>query len=261
MSYDNVSFERAEPYALVTIERPERSNAVDYATGQELVDAFGRIDADEDLDVGILTGSEQAFCAGADLKEIAEGIEMEGRTYSLMGFSHEISRKPKIAAIEGFCVAGGVEVALWCDLRVAASDATFGMFNRRFGVPFMDGATQRLPRVVGYGRALDMILTGRPIDGETAEEWGLVNRVSEPGGALDAAIELAERIASYPQQTIRTDLKAVHEGMGMSIERGLDFEAWNGLHSMPTAQAGASRFAGGEGRHGAGIVDEFEDIE
>jgi enoyl-CoA hydratase len=257
--YDSIQYEKSAPFALVTIDRPERSNAVDYATGQELVDAFGRIDEDDDLAVGILTGSESAFCAGADLKEIAEGVEMEGRTYSLMGFSHEITRKPKIAAIEGYCVAGGVEVALWCDLRVAASDATIGMFNRRFGVPFMDGATQRLPRAIGYSRALDLILTGRPIDGETAEEWGLVNRVAEPGGALDRAIEVAERVASYPQQTIRTDLKAVHEGMGMSIERGLDFEAWNGLHSMPTAQRGASRFAEGEGRHGVGIVDEFDE--
>jgi enoyl-CoA hydratase len=150
-------------------------------------------------------------------------------------------------------------VSLWCDLRVAASDATIGMFNRRFGVPFMDGATQRLPRLIGYSRALDLILTGRPIDGEKAEEWGLVNRTAPAGEALDRAIELAERISSYPQQTIRTDLKAVYEGMGLPLERGLEIEAWNGLHSMPTAQKGASRFAGGEGRHGEGIVDEFED--
>jgi len=258
MSYDTIRFERADGLGLVTIDRPDRTNAVSYETGQEIVDAFERIDADEDIAVGILTGAAGNFCAGADLKEIADGVEMAGRTYSLMGFAHAETRKPKIAAIEGYCVAGGVEVSLWCDLRVAATDATIGMFNRRFGVPFMDGATQRLPRLIGYSRALDLILTGRPIDGETAEAWGLVNRTAPPGDALDRAIDLAERIASYPQQTIHTDLKAVYEGMGMPLERGLEIEAWNGLHSMPTAQDGASRFVAGEGRHGEGIVDEFE---
>ena len=261
MDYENVRFERSDPVGLVTIDRPERSNAVDYETGQELVDVMERIDADDDLAVSILTGAGENFCAGADLKEIADGVDMAGRTYSLMGFSHADVSKPTIAAIEGYCVAGGVEVALWCDLRVAAEDATFGMFNRRFGVPFVDGATQRLPRMIGYSRALDLVLTGRPIDGAKAEEWGLANRVAEPGGALDRAIELAERIASYPQGTIRTDLKAIYEGIGMPIERGLEVEAWNGLHSMPTAEAGARRFAGGEGRHGEGIVDEFADEE
>ncbi len=259
MSYDNILFERSPPLAHVTIDRPERRNAVDYATGQELVDAVGRIDDDEELAVGILSGADGTFCAGADLKEVADGVDMEGRTYSLMGFSHAKREKPLVAAVEGYCVAGGVEVALWCDLRVAAEDATFGMFNRRFGVPFVDGATQRLPRMIGYSRALDLILTGRPIDGETAERWGLVNRVAPSGDAVDRAVELADRIAGFPQQTIRTDLKAVYEGIGMPLERGLEIEAWNGLHSMPTAQEGASRFASGAGRHGEGIVDEFDD--
>lgn len=261
MAYDNITFERNDPLGLVTIDRPERSNAVDYETGQELVDALERIDADDDLAVGILTGAGDVFCGGADLKEIAEGVEMEGRPYSLMGFTHATIEKPTIAAVEGYCIAGGVEVALWCDLRVAAADATFGMFNRRFGVPFVDGGTQRLPRMIGYSRALDLILTGRPLDGDEAGDWGLVNRVADSGEALDRAIEMGERIAGYPQQTIRTDLKSVYEGMGMPLERGLEIEAWNGLHSMPTAQAGASRFAGGEGRHGEGIVDEFEDAD
>jgi enoyl-CoA hydratase len=259
MSYGNVGFERAEPLGLVTIDRPERTNALDYETGQEVVDAFERIDADDDLAVGVLTGTGGNFCGGADLKAIAEGAGMEGRTDSLMGFSHADIRKPTIAAIEGNCIAGGVEVALWCDLRVAAADATFGMFNRRFGVPFVDGGTQRLPRMIGYSRALDLMLTGRPIDGETAEQWGLVNRIAPPGGALDRAIEVAERIASYPQGTIHTDLKAIYEGMGTSIERGLEIEAWNGLHSMPIAREGARRFADGEGRGGEGIVEEFEE--
>ena len=258
MPYEQISLDRHPPVGIVTIERPDRSNAVSYDTGQEIVDAMRTIDGDDELAVGVLTG-QGTFCAGADLKEIAEGIDMEGRTYSLMGFAHAEIEKPTIAAIEGYCVAGGVEVALWCDLRVAASDATFGMFNRRFGVPFMDGATQRLGRMIGYSRALDLILTGRPIDGEEAEDWGLVNRVADPGEALDRSVELAKRIASYPQQTIRTDLKAIYEGMGIPLDRGLELEAWNGLHSMPTAQEGASRFAEGEGRHGRGIVDEFDD--
>lgn len=258
MPYEQISLDRQPPVGVVTIERPDRSNAVSYDTGQEIVDAMRTIDGDDELAVGVLTG-QGTFCAGADLKEIAEGIDMEGRTYSLMGFAHAEIEKPTIAAIEGYCVAGGVEVALWCDLRVAASDATFGMFNRRFGVPFMDGATQRLGRMIGYSRALDLILTGRPIDGEEAEDWGLVNRVADPGEALDRAVELAKRIASYPQQTVRTDLKAIYEGMGVPLDRGLELEAWNGLHSMPTAQEGASRFAEGEGRHGRGIVDEYDD--
>jgi len=257
--YEYITLDPQPPVGIVTIERPDRSNAVSYDTGQEIVDAMRTIDADDELDVGVLTGSGGTFCAGADLKEIAEGVDMEGRTYSLMGFAHAEIEKPTIAAVEGYCVAGGVEVALWCDLRVAASDATFGMFNRRFGVPFMDGATQRLGRLIGYSRALDLILTGRPIDGEEAEDWGLVNRVVDPGEARDRAVALAERIASYPQQTIRTDLKAIYEGMGVPLDRGLEIEAWNGLHSMPTAQEGASRFAEGEGRHGVGIVDEFDD--
>jgi len=259
MSYDNIQFERSEPIGHVTIDRPERTNAVDYETGQELVDALERIDADDDLAVGIISGTGGNFCAGADLKEIAEGVDMRERPYSLMGYSHADLRKPTIAAIEGYCVAGGIEVALWCDLRVAAADATIGAFNRRFGVPFVDGATQRLPRMIGYSRALDLMLTGRPIDGETAEEWGLVNRVAPPGEALDRAIELADRIAGYPQQTIQTDLQSIYMGIGVPLDRGLDLEAWNGLHSMQTAQEGASRFASGEGRHGEGIVDEFDE--
>lgn len=260
MGYDNIQFETSEPIAHVTIDRPERTNAVDYETGQEIVDAFRRVDADDALAVGIISGTGGNFCAGADLKEIAEGVDMRERTYSLMGFSHADIRTPIIAAIEGFCVAGGMEVALWCDLRVAAEDATFGAFNRRFGVPFVDGGTQRLPRMIGYSRALDLMVTGRDIDGETAEEWGLVNRLADPGGAVDRAIELADRIAGFPQQTIKSDLQAIYAGMGLSLERGLEVEAWTGLQSMHTAQEGASRFAGGEGRHGAGIVDE-EDSE
>lgn len=255
MGYNNVQYEVSGPIGHVTIDRPERTNAVSYDTGQEIVDALRRVDENDDLAIGILSGSEGNFCAGADLKEIAAGVDMREREYSLMGFSHADIQKPTIAAIEGYCVAGGMEVALWCDLRVAASDATFGAFNRRFGVPFVDGATQRLPRMIGYSRALDLMLTGRHVDGEKAEEWGLVNRVADPGGALDRAIELADRMAEFPQQTLQTDMQAIYGGMGMTLERGLDFEAWTGLQSMHTAQEGASRFASGEGRHGAGIVD------
>jgi enoyl-CoA hydratase len=256
MEYDNIQFETSEPIAHVTIDRPERTNAVDYATGREIVDAFRQVDADDALAVGILSGTGGDFCAGADLKEIAEGVDMRERTDSLMGFSHADVRTPIVAAIEGYCVAGGMEVALWCDLRVAATDATFGAFNRRFGVPFVDGGTQRLPRMIGYSRALDLMVTGRAIDGETAEAWGLVNRLAEPGGAVDRAIELADRIAGFPQQPIKSDLEAIYAGMGLPLERGLEVEAWTGLRSMPTAESGASRFADGEGRHGAGIVED-----
>lgn len=256
MGYEHIQFEQSEPFGLVTIDRPERTNAVSYETGQEIVDALRRVDEHDDLAIGIITGKGGNFCAGADLIEIAEGVDMRERPYSLMGFSHADIRKPTIAAIEGFCVAGGMEIAIWCDLRVAAADATFGAFNRRFGVPFIDGATQRLPRMIGYSRALDLMLTGRAIDCERAEEWGLVNRIAEPGEALNCAVELADRIAKFPQQTIRSDMEAIYEGIGMPIDRGLEVEAWNGLHSMLIAQEGASRFAEGEGRHGEGIIEE-----
>jgi enoyl-CoA hydratase len=163
--------------------------------------------------------------------------------------------KPTIAAIEGHCVAGGIEMALWCDLRVAGETAEFGCFERRFGVPLVDGGTQRLPRVVGLGRALELILTGRALDAETAKEWGLVNRVADAGEALDAAVEMGELIARFPQETVRTDRAAVYDGLGEPMDQGLKIEAWHGSRAMETAVEGADRFAGGEGRGGDGVED------
>jgi enoyl-CoA hydratase len=157
--------------------------------------------------------------------------------------------------VEGHCVAGGIEMALWCDIRVAARGATFGCFERRFGVPLVDGGTQRLPRVVGLGRALDMILTGRAVDAETAERWGLVTRLAEEGEALDRAVELGERLASFPQETMLTDREAVYDGVGTPLQQGLGLEGWHGSRALQTAMEGAERFAGGEGRGGEGIED------
>ena len=191
--------------------------------------------------MGILTGSEGTLSAGADL---------EARPEEWLGFTRRRVSKPTVAAVEGHCVAGSLEMALWCDLRVASESATFGCFERRFGVPLVDGGTQRLPHVVGLGQALELILTGRKLDAETAAEWGLVNRLAPEGAALKTAVELAEVIAGFPQETVRTDRAAVYDGLGETLERGLAIEGWHGSRAMETAREGADRFAGGEGRGG-----------
>jgi enoyl-CoA hydratase len=180
-------------------------------------------------------------------------MDLEDGPEGWLGFTRRRVGKPTVAAVEGHCVAGGLEMALWCDLRVAAEGATFGCFERRFGVPLVDGATQRLPRVVGQGRALEMILTGRAVDAAEAREWGLANRVVDEGEALPAAIEVAERIADFPQETVRTDRAAVYEGIGTGEAEGLRIEAWHGTRALGAAVEGADRFASGEGRGGAGI--------
>jgi len=246
-----VEYERHGPVAVVTVDRPERRNSIDRETALALREAWERFDEDDEVEVGILTGANGTFSAGADLK----AMNLEDDPEGYLGFSRMEVSKPTIAAIEGHCVAGGIEMALWCDLRVAATTAEFGCFERRFGVPLVDGGTQRLPRVVGLGRALELILTGRALDAETAKEWGLVNRVTDEGEALDGAIEMAELIAQYPQQTVRTDRAAVYDGLGEPIEQGLKIEAWHGSRSMDTALEGADRFAGGEGRGGEGVED------
>ena len=247
-----VSYEREGPVAVVTVDRPQRRNAVDDATAEALGDAWARFDEDEDALVGVLTGSEGTFSAGADLK----AMDLEDRPEGWLGFTRTRVSKPTVAAVEGHCVAGGLEMALWCDLRVASEAATFGCFERRFGVPLVDGGTQRLPRVVGLGRALELILTGRELDAETAREWGLVNRTVEAGEALSAAVEVAETIAAFPQETVRTDRQAVYDGIGASLQQGLAAEGWHGSRAMGTAREGADRFAGGEGRGGEGVPDE-----
>jgi enoyl-CoA hydratase len=201
----------------------------------------------------VLYGANGTFSAGADLK----AMDLEDTPDGWLGFTRMEVSKPTIAAVEGHCIAGGLEMALWCDLRVAAPDATFGCFERRFGVPLVDGGTQRLPRVVGLGRALEMILTGRAVEAEEAREWGLVNRIDDD--PLAAAREMGEVIAEFPQETVRTDRAAVYEGLGASLEQGLAIEGWHGSRALETAMEGADRFAGGEGRGGEGVPDQSGD--
>ncbi len=245
---DTVRYEREGPVAVVMIDRPGARNAVDDATARGLRDAWRRFEED-DAAVGVLTGAGGTFSAGADLK----AMNLEDRPEGWLGCTRMRVDKPTIAAIEGHCVAGGLELACWCDMRVAGEGATFGCFERRFGVPLVDGGTQRLPRIVGLGRALELIETGRALDTQEAREWGLINRVVEDGSALEAAVDLAETIAVHPQRTVRTDRAAVYDGLGLPIERGLTVEARHGARAMETAREGADRFASGEGRGGEGI--------
>ena len=240
---------------VVSINRPEAKNAVDRPTAEALAAAFRAFDADESLDVAILTGAGGAFCAGADLKAIASGrgnrVLEEGD--GPLGCTRLLLSKPVIAAVEGPAVAGGLELALWCDLRVAARDAVFGVYCRRFGVPLVDGGTIRLPRLVGMSRALDMILTGRGVSGDEALAIGLANRVVESGQALDAAKTLARQIAAFPPGAMRADRLSAYEQWGLSLDDALKNEYRHGfavVRSGETAQ-GAARFADGVGRHGA----------
>lgn len=247
-----VTYDRDGTVATITIDRPERKNAIDHETADNLRDAWKQFEQDDDAMVGILYGTNGTFSAGADL----QAMDLEDTTDGWLGFTRMTVSKPTIAAIEGHCVAGGLEMALWCDLRVASPEATFGCFERRFGVPLVDGGTQRLPHVVGLGRALEMILTGRAVDATTAREWGLVNRIEDD--PLAAATELASQIAEFPQETVRTDRTAVYEGLGASMEQGLAIEAWHGSRALETAIDGAERFADGEGRGGDGVPNEEE---
>lgn len=249
-----VDYTRKGSVAVISIDRPEAKHAIDRETAEGLREAWERFDADDEAAVGVLTGDEDTFSAGADLKK----MNLEDGPEGWLGFTRLQVDKPTIAAVEGHCVAGGLEMALWCDLRVAGSGATFGCFERRFGVPLVDGGTQRLPRIVGQGRALEMILTGRPVEADEAHDWGLVNRVVDDGQALETAVDWGETIAEFPQMTVQTDRMSVYEGVGESIEKGLQIEAWHGRRALETAFEGAERFAGGEGRHGAGIEEQKE---
>lgn len=253
--------------ATVTIDRPEVRNAVDTETAAELADCFRRFGADDKLAAAVLTGAGGAFCAGYDLKELAAGSRAPSRLRPLsrsettsplsgedgpMGPTRLVLDKPVIAAIEGFAVAGGLELALWCDLRVAAGDATFGVFNRRFGVPLIDMGTVRLPRLVGQGRALDLILTGRPVTADEALRIGLVERLVEPGSALSHAQQVAREIAAFPQATLRADRRSALNQWSLSIEAATRAEYEGGIDAINTGEAldGARRFAEGQGRHG-----------
>jgi enoyl-CoA hydratase/carnithine racemase len=240
--------------AIVTIDRPEARNAVDRPTADALAEAFRRFDRDDALAVGILTGAGGCFCAGADLKAVSTsaGNRLAADGDGPLGCTRMLLGKPVIAAVEGYAVAGGLELALWCDLRVAARDAVFGVFCRRWGVPLIDGGTVRLPRLIGMSRALDMILTGRGVSGEEAFGMGLANRVVEPGAALAAARELAAQLAAFPQRCLRSDRLSAYEAWTMPLEAGLANEFRRGIATVQSGEtrAGAARFAAGEGRHG-----------
>ncbi len=245
-----VHYERAGAAALVTIDRPERRNAVDAETAALLREHLARFEADDGARVLVLAGTGEAFCAGADLKAMNLDIDHPDGP---MGFTRVTPSKPTIAAIDGWCLAGGFEIALWCDLRIITERSTFGLFERRWGVPLIDGGTQRLPLVVGLGRALELTLTGRPVDAEEALRIGLANEVVGPGKHIERAIEIAERLAGFPQETMLADRRAMLEGSRMPWAEALEHEYRQGRAVMEVAARGAARFAGGEGRHGAGV--------
>jgi enoyl-CoA hydratase/carnithine racemase len=239
-----VRYERTGAAALVTIDRRERRNAVDGETAAALLEAYERFAADDGARAMVLTGAgEEAFCAGADLKAL-ETLDPDAPA-GPMGFTRLTPAKPAIAAIGGWCVAGGLELALWCDLRIASESARFGCLERRWGVPLIDGGTQRLPRVVGLGRALDLILTGRTIDAAEALAMGLVNEVVPPGRYVDRALELAEAIAAVPQETMLSDREAAHAALALPIADGLALEARLGRDRLGAALEGARRFTSG----------------
>lgn len=247
-----VRVERSGRVTTVILDRPTAKNAVDRDTAQALADAFRAFDADDDARVGVLWGDHGTFCAGADLKALAAGtpnrIAPDGD--GPMGPSRMLLSKPVIGAIAGHAVAGGLELALWCDLRVAESDATLGVFCRRFGVPLIDGGTIRLPRLIGLSRALDLILTGRAVSADEALAIGLVNRVVPPGQSRDAAERLAHELCELPQAAMRADRMSAYLQHDLDLESALQKELELGSRALAEAVEGATRFAGGAGRHG-----------
>jgi enoyl-CoA hydratase len=248
----SVRIEVFGPVTTVVIDRPEARNAVDRTTADALVAAFTAYDRDDSQSVAVLTGAGGTFCSGADLKAWDNRIEPDGD--GPMGLSRLRLGKPVIAAIEGYAVAGGLELALWCDLRVAAEDATLGVFCRRWGVPLIDGGTVRLPRLIGTSRAMDLVLTGRSVDAAEALQIGLVNRVVAPGQALAAAQALARQLAAFPQTCLREDRASLLEQDGLDEAAALANEFAHGMTSLAVdALPGAARFAAGEGRHGEGV--------
>lgn len=251
MSSSEVRYERLDAAAVLTIDRPARRNAIDAAAASGLRQGLEAFEADEAARVLILTGAGgEAFCAGADLKAIDLNVDDPAGP---LGISRLTPSKPTIAAIDGWCLAGGLELALWCDLRIATPQSVFGCFERRWGVPLVDGGTQRLPRVVGMGLALELILTGRAVEAEEAERIGLVNEVTAPGAHLERALELAERLAAFPQETMLSDRRAALEGVGLPLVEGLELEHRLGREVLDVAARGAARFAAGEGRGGEGV--------
>ena len=250
-----------ERVTTITLDRPQVKNAVDGPTAEALFAAFRAFDADPGADVAVLCGASETFCAGADLKAVSGGIGDNPRANPLnsdmaaaapMGCTRLMLSKPVIAAVSGYAVAGGTELALWCDLRVMEETATFGIFCRRWGVPLIDGGTVRLPRLIGMSRALDLILTGRPVGAKEALEMGLANRVVPHGQAHAAAVELARQIAGFPQACLRSDRISAYEQWGMEEPTAMENEFAHGMGTIKSGETveGAARFAAGAGRHG-----------
>ncbi len=251
-----VHYETEGNIAVVTIDRPEVRNAVDSEAAEQVAAAFRRFDADDSLAVAVLTGANGYFCAGADLKAISGGNGNRVRRTEgdgPLGCTRMLLSKPVIAAVEGYAVAGGFELALWCDMRVAASDAVFGVFCRRWGVPLVDGGTVRLPRLIGQSNAMDLILTGRGVSGDEALRMGLANRIVAPGQALNAAKDLAGQIAAFPPNCMRSDRLSAYEQWDLPYVEAMANETRRGMEVIQSGEtrAGATRFARGAGRHGS----------
>jgi enoyl-CoA hydratase len=256
-----VTYERVGSAAVLTIDRPERRNAVDPATADQLLEGYQSFEADDEARVLVLTGAgDEAFCAGADLKSVAAARTdqamaeewLKPRPDGPLGFTRLTPSKPTIAAISGWALAGGLELALWCDLRVGTETAKLGFPERRWGVPLIDGGTQRLPRIVGMGHGLDMILSGRIVEAEEALAMGLLTEMVAPGKHLERALEMAEGLASFPQETMLADRRSAIEGFGLPLADALALEAEIGSKTTGVGVEGAARFAAGEGRGGSG---------
>jgi enoyl-CoA hydratase len=250
-----IRYDTDGPLAIVTLDRPDVANAIDRPTAEGLADAFRRFDTDDSLAVAVLTGAGGKFCAGADLKAMQEDgaprasrVEPDGD--GPVGPTRMLLTKPVIAAVEGHAVAGGLELAIWCDLRVAADDAVFGVFCRRWGIPLMDGGTIRLARLIGHSQALDLLLTGRGVSGEEALRMGLANRIVPPGEALAAAIELGREIASRPQAALRSDRLSSYEQWSMPLDEALVNEFHHGMATLQTGElfGGLERYSSGAWR-------------
>jgi enoyl-CoA hydratase len=246
---DEVRYERRGAAALVTVDRQHRRNAIDGKTATALVEALDRFEADDEARVMVLTGAGEAFCAGADLTAIETLEPRPDRGTGPLGFTRRVPAKPTIAAVDGWAVAGGLELAVWADLRVASSRAKFGCLERRFGVPLIDGGTWRLPRIVGFGRAMDLVLTGRLVEADEALAIGLVTAISDDPVAR--ALELAEQLAGFPQETMLSDRRSMYDGWGLSRNAAYQLEAEYGLDVLRVAVDGAARFAAGQGRGGS----------
>jgi enoyl-CoA hydratase/carnithine racemase len=249
-----VRYEVDGPIAIVTLDRPEVANAIDRPTAAELADAFRCFDRDEALSVAVLTGAHGRFCAGADLKAMREAPDRVTRVArdgdGPVGPTRLLLGKPVIAAVEGYAVAGGLELAAWCDLRVAAEDAVFGVFCRRWGIPLMDGGTIRLVRLLGHSHALDLILTGRGVSGDEALRMGLANRIVPPGRALEEAIALARQIAATPQAAVRSDRLSSYEQWSLPLGEALGVEYEHGVSAIGSGElrSGLERYASGDWR-------------